>query len=77
MTGATHGAAHGLTAQTPVATPEAMSLWVRMLAVLLVVSTGGAFQVLDVALDSVEDCGDEEEGCDCSTCLLSCVCFQR
>lgn len=51
-----------------------MSLWVRMLAVLLVLSTGGAFQVIEVAIDSVEDCGDEEESCDCSTCLLTCVC---
>lgn len=51
-----------------------MSLWVRMLAVMLVLSTGGAFQVVEAALDSVEDCGDEEESCDCATCLLTCVC---
>lgn len=51
-----------------------MPMWVRMLAVMLVLSTGGAFQAAAAAYESVADCADEEETCDCSTCVVTCLC---
>lgn len=52
-----------------------MPLWVRTLALALVLSTSGAFQAAEAAFELFEECSGDEEGCDCSeSCASACSC---
>ncbi|NMO14616.1 hypothetical protein HPC49_03830 [Pyxidicoccus fallax] len=54
-----------------------MQLFLRILAVLLVLMTGGVFQTLAFASDTHADCAEEEEGADdCTDCAPSCAMCQ-
>ncbi|MBZ4400604.1 hypothetical protein K8625_33350 [Myxococcus sp. AS-1-15] len=49
-----------------------MQLLLRLMVVLLVLTTGGVFQTLAFASDTHADCM-EDEGDDCTDCAPSCV----
>jgi hypothetical protein len=51
-----------------------MQLLLRILAILLVLTTGGVFQTLAFASDGTVTCEDEEEtGEQCADCALDCA----
>jgi hypothetical protein len=51
-----------------------MQLLLRILAILLVLTTGGVFQTLAFASDGAETCADEEEtGKQCADCAFDCA----
>ena len=53
-----------------------MQLFLRLIAILLMLTTGGVFQTLAFASDGAEACADEEEGDECADCALDCgVCL--
>ncbi|QRK07774.1 hypothetical protein JQX13_48665 [Archangium violaceum] len=53
-----------------------MQLLLRLIAILLVLTTGGVFQTLAFASNGAEACAGEEEGDRCADCALDCgVCL--
>jgi hypothetical protein len=53
-----------------------MQLFLRLIAILLMLTTGGVFQTLAFASDGAEACADEETGDACADCALDCgVCL--
>ena len=51
-----------------------MQLLLRLLAILLVLTTGGVFQTLAFASDGAETCADEEETeKQCADCAFDCA----
>jgi hypothetical protein len=50
-----------------------MQLLFRLVAVLLVLTTGGVFQTLAFAADTHADCEEEEGADECTDCAPSCV----
>ncbi|AEI67193.1 hypothetical protein [Corallococcus macrosporus] len=53
-----------------------MQFLLRLLAVLLVLTTGGVFQTLALASDVHDECAEEasDDCADCSTTCVLCVC---
>ncbi|MFP2903683.1 hypothetical protein ACLESD_01130 [Pyxidicoccus sp. 3LFB2] len=50
-----------------------MQLFFRLIAILLVLTTGGVFQTLAFAGDEFATCaGEEEDGDTCTDCVLDC-----
>ncbi|HSP78212.1 MAG TPA: hypothetical protein VLQ93_06765 [Myxococcaceae bacterium] len=50
-----------------------MRLLFRLMALLLVLMTGGVLQTLTFASTGAEDCADEEVGGSCDDCSLGCA----
>lgn len=53
-----------------------MRFLLRLIALLLMLTTGGVLQTLAFASEGVEACADEEDGEQCADCALDCgVCL--
>lgn len=54
--------------------PSLVSVFFRILALVLVVLSSGALEAGAVLAGVQSDCQDDEAGCDCNTCWVACSC---